>query len=137
MFLLDANVLAEPTKPRPNKRLLARLREHAGQLSTASVVWHELNFGVYRLPDSQRRRALEDYMSQLSTSDLVILPYDVVAAKWHASQRARLQAVGATPPFADGQIASVAAVNGLILVTQNLRDFTRFDGLTVVDWTQP
>lgn len=76
-------------------------------------------------------------MSQLSTSDLVILPYDVVAAKWHASQRARLQAVGATPPFADGQIASVAAVNGLILVTQNLRDFTRFDGLTVVDWTQP
>ena len=137
MFLLDSNVLAEPTKPHPNKRLLARLREHAGDLCTASVVWHELSFGVYRLPESQRRRALDDYMSGLASSDLVVLPYDGVAAQWHARERARLQAQGATPPFADGQIAATAAVNGLIVVTQNLKDFARFAGITVVDWTQP
>lgn len=137
MFLLDTNVLAESVRARPHPGLMERLRDHAGELATASVVWHELVFGVARLADSKRRRALETWLRELAASDLLVLPYDDVAAQWHARERARLQAAGATPPFADGQIAATAAVNGLTLVTRNLRDFERFAGLAAVDWMAP
>lgn len=136
MFLLDTNILAEPTKPHPDPRILERIERHAGELHTASIVWHELQFGVQRLPESRRRVGLTAYLKQLASSDLVVLPYDEAAADWHASQRARLEAQGLKPPFADGQIAAIAAVNDLVLVTRNVRDFQQFQGLSVVDWTE-
>lgn len=134
MFLLDSNVLAEPTKPKPDERIIRRLREHAGHLHTSATVWHELVFGVRRLPESKRRAALRDYLDRLASSELKMLPYDQRAAEWHARERARLQALGLTPPFADSQIAAVAAVNELTLVTHNTMDFDAFSGLRVVDW---
>ncbi len=48
--------------------------------------------------------------------------------------RARLCRIGKTPAFIDGQIAAVVRVNGLVLVTHNLSDFSSFDGLEVEDW---
>jgi tRNA(fMet)-specific endonuclease VapC len=45
-----------------------------------------------------------------------------------------LSARGETPPFADGQIAAIARVNELTLVTFNDADFQRFRGLRVVNW---
>lgn len=63
-----------------------------------------------------------------------VLPYDAESALWHAAERARLTRLGRTPPYPDGQIAAIAAVNGLILVTANVRDFADFDGLIVEDW---
>lgn len=63
--------------------------------------------------------------------------YTTAAATWHAEQRVRLKTVGRTPPFLDGQIAAVAAVNNLILVTHNLADYKHFAGLQVVDWRLP
>ncbi len=41
---------------------------------------------------------------------------------------------GRTPASVDGQIAAIAAVNGLTLTTQNVTDFTAFEGLDVEDW---
>ena len=56
------------------------------------------------------------------------------AAAWHARERARLAAEGITVPFLDGQIAAVAATNGLILVTGNVKHYACFEGLKVEDW---
>ena len=67
---------------------------------------------------------------------MTILPYDRPAAEWHAAERARLGLAGQTPPFADGQIAAVAQVNGLTLVTANISDFQNLRGLRVEDWSQ-
>jgi len=134
MFLLDTNVLAEPTRRRPNPAVLKAISQHGGQLATASVVWHELQFGIRRLPPSKRRTALETYLANLADSDLTILPYDRQAADYHASERARLQAEGRTLPFADGQIAAIAAVSGRVLVTRNPKDFQYFRGVEVVSW---
>jgi len=53
---------------------------------------------------------------------------------WHAVERARLAARGETPAFVDGQIAAIARVHDLTLVTFNVSDFRRFDGLAVVSW---
>ena len=44
---------------------------------------------------------------------------------------ARLSKVGRTPSFADGQIAAIAVVNGLTLVTDNVRNFQHFESLEV------
>lgn len=63
-----------------------------------------------------------------------ILPYDERAAHWHAVERARLVAAGRTPPFVDGQIAAIAVVNDLVLVTANVADYEPFAGLTVENW---
>lgn len=69
-------------------------------------------------------------------STMEILPYTTTAAEWHAQERARLAALGRTPPFIDGQIAAVARVNRLILVTRNVADFHGFEGLAIEDLTK-
>ena len=60
--------------------------------------------------------------------------YDTAAADWHATERARLEKLGQKPPFADTQIAAVAFVHGLSVVTVNLADFAAFQGLKIEDW---
>jgi hypothetical protein len=55
-----------------------------------------------------------------------ILDYNRDAAEWHARERARLEVSGKTPPFVDAQIAAIACVNNLVLVTANQPDFPRF-----------
>ena len=134
-FLLDTNVIAVPTKAYPNERVMARLQAHKLEIATATVVWHELLYGCRRLPPSKRRRAIEAYLDEVVLPSIPFLPYDAMAARWHATERARLEKLGQTPPFTDGQIAAIAAVNGLTLVTNNVADFTNFQDLTVVDWS--
>jgi len=133
-FLLDSNVLSEPLRPRPDKRVVRHLQEHDGRLATAAVAWSELVYGAARLPQSRRRRVIEEYLGALASSDLQILPYDAEAAVLHGRERARLAAAGRPSPFADGQIAAVARRFDLVLVTRNTRDFEPFEGIEVVNW---
>ena len=133
-YLLDTNVLSEPLRPSPDASVLERLREHRGDLRTASPVWHELVFGAARLPDSRRRRAIERYLQDVVRATMPILAYDGAAAEWHARERARLAAVGNPRPFVDGQIAAIAKLGELILVTANVADYVAFTGLSVEDW---
>lgn len=95
-FLLDTNILAEAMRPRPATSIARRLQVHGTECAIAAPVWHELRFGIARLPASRRRRALE--------------------------------------AFVDGQIAAIAAVNDLVLVTRNARDFAAFDALELDAW---
>jgi tRNA(fMet)-specific endonuclease VapC len=63
-FLLDSNVISEPMKPKPNSKVLEKLLRYAGKTATATVVWHELLFGLNRLPESKKRRELERYLQE-------------------------------------------------------------------------
>ncbi len=103
-------------------------------MATASVVWHELLLGCYRLSRSARRAAIEEYLNDVVVPSIPKLPYDARAAEWHAAERARLTGAGRTPPFADGQIAATARVYDLILVTANLADYADFRDVRVLDW---
>jgi tRNA(fMet)-specific endonuclease VapC len=133
-FLLDTNVVSEPFRPAPNRSLLNRLELHGGSAAIAAPTWHELRFGCERLPRSRRREQIEDYLNTVVATGYSVLPYDEAAADWHARERSRLQAEGRVPSFVDGQIAAVAAVNGLILVTANQADFVVFQDLELDDW---
>jgi tRNA(fMet)-specific endonuclease VapC len=133
-FLLDTNALSEPLKPRPNAAFLRKLRTNEKRLAIASVTWHEALFGLYRLPAGKRRDDAQRYLLQVIAPRLPILPYDTAAAGWHATERARLATRGITVPFADGQIAAVAKMNELTVVTAKVDDFARFDEVTVENW---
>ena len=77
---------------------------------------------------------IERYVEEVVLERFEVVDYDRRAADWHARERARLAAVGTTPPFVDGQIAAIAAVNGLTLVTANTSDFAAFDDLDIERW---
>ena len=134
-YLLDTNVLSEPIRPRPNPRVMSRLKAHENEMALAAPVWHELCFGCLRLPHRRRRQLIRHYLDEVVWPSLPILPYDRAAAEWHAAERARLEALGLTPAFVDGQIASIAKVNDLVLVTANLEDYQQFEGLDLADWS--
>ncbi len=133
-FLADTNVLSEPLRPAPNPGVMAGLQRHRDGIAIAAPAWNELLFGSFLLPPSRRRRELDAYLRQVLHPCFPILPYDEIAAEWHARERARLGRAGKTPPFVDGQIAAIARVNGLVLVTANVQDYQAFSGLRVEDW---
>ena len=132
-WLLDTNVLSELARPHPDDGVLARVADVADDAAIAAVVWHELRFGVVRLPAGRRRDALAEFVSGLA-SRFPVLPYDSRAAEWHAVERARLVRSGTPAPFADGQIAAVAVTNGMRLSTRNVADFEVFADLTIESW---
>ncbi|MGH8580677.1 MAG: type II toxin-antitoxin system VapC family toxin [Gammaproteobacteria bacterium] len=133
-YLLDTNILSEPLKPAPNAGVLTNLKRLSERLATAAPVWHELTFGAARLPVSERRAQIQEYLDTAILGALPIIPYDERAAAWHGRERARLEALGKTPSFTDGQVAAVAAVNQLTLVTRNADDFRDFEGLRLENW---
>jgi len=134
IFLLDTNILSEAIKPQPNANVMARLAEFRENCATASVVWHELYFGLARMPPSKKQKMIAEYLDQLRTSRLPVLDYDARAAEWHAEERARLAKQGVPLPFADGQIAAIAKVNGVKLATRNADDFAHLKGLEIANW---
>lgn len=132
-YLLDTNVVSQPMLKTPSLSVLRKLSSIADECAIAAPVWHELQFGCRRLPAGKRRDALQEYLEDV-ISTFVILPYDDRAAKLHAKERARLEDLGTTAPFVDGQIAAIAQSNDLILVTANERDFAPFTALSVENW---
>jgi tRNA(fMet)-specific endonuclease VapC len=128
-------VLSEPIKSLPNQSVLDAIERYDGELATCAIVWHELQYGAARLAASKKREVIEAYLETIRGA-LPILPYDQEAAAWHARERARLGRRGRPPAAADGQIAAIARVNELVLVTANPRDFRRFEGLSIEDWSR-
>jgi tRNA(fMet)-specific endonuclease VapC len=135
-FLLDTSIVSAPVSKRPDPAILERLRDRGPECAIAAPGWHELTFGCRRLPKGKRRTALEAYLRDVVRGSFPILPYDEAAATWHGEERARLEALGRPAPFVDGQIAAIAKVHGLVLATTNDKDFARFRGLTVENWSK-
>jgi len=133
-YLLDTNILSEPAKLQPDHKVLHKLDLYSGQYCTAVTVWHELHYGVERMADSKRKESLFCYLDALEQGGLVILPYDKMAGEWLAQQRGRLSKRGVTMPGMDGEIAAVAFINQLVLVTRNVDDFANYDGLLIQNW---
>lgn len=133
-YLLDANIISEPARPRPAASVIAKLDTYADEIAIAAPVLHELRYGVGRMQAGKRRDRIDRYLRETVEGRLAVFPYDAAAAALHARQRAELEARGLTPSFVDGQIAAIAIVHGLTLVTRNVGDFSDFTGLRVENW---
>jgi tRNA(fMet)-specific endonuclease VapC len=132
-YLLDTSIVSVPVWKEPDRRVVDWLNAAGPECAVAAPVWHELIYGCSRLPKGKRRSALEAYLRDVIRGSFPILSYDEASAAWHGAERARLESLGRTPPFVDGQIAAIAHVHGLILVTTNPRDFDAFMGLRIED----
>jgi tRNA(fMet)-specific endonuclease VapC len=133
-YLLDTNILSEAKRPHPNEKVMEKLRLYRQETATAILVIHEMLYGCLRLPISKKRQDIEDYINNVMLAEIPLLDYDLKSAQYHAQERARLSKIGKNPGFIDGQIASIAVTNNLILVTNNVADFQDFDGINIENW---
>jgi hypothetical protein len=115
-YLVDANVLSEPTKPAPDARALDWLRRHERQLAVSPVILGELEYGILLLPAGVQR--------------IRVLDFDTATAAAWARLLARLKKKGRAMPIKDSLIAATALAHGLIVATRNTKDF-RNAGVTV------
>jgi predicted nucleic acid-binding protein len=123
-YLVDANVLSEPTKPTPDPRVLAWLRAHEADIGVDPVIVGELRFGVLILPKGRKRTALERWFDA-GAERLQCVPWDLkTGLKW-AELLARLRTSGKAMPVKDSLIAATAITHGLTVVTRNRSDFEK------------
>ncbi len=128
-FILDTNIVIYTIKNRPkNVRELFKL--HEGQMCISSITWAELIYGVERSskPD-QNLRDIEGLATRLE-----VLNFNREAAEHFGQIRAHLYKHGNPIGPYDMQIAGHARSLGLILVTNNLKEFNRVDGLRTENW---
>jgi toxin FitB len=131
IYLVDANVLSEPTKTAPSAKVGDWLRQYQSELGVDPVILGELRFGILLLPAGKRRRQLERWFA-LVVANLVCLPWDATTGLRWAQLLADLRAAGEAMPIKDSLIAATALVHGLTVATRNLRDFQKA-GVRVVD----
>ena len=121
-YLVDANVLSEPTKASPALKVLAWLRANEAELAVDPIILGEIRFGIDRMPPGQRRKRFELWFAE-GVGNLVCLPIEAATGIRWAQLLASLRASGSAMPFKDSLIAATALVHGLTVVTRNIRDF--------------
>lgn len=127
--------MSSPISKAPNPEIVKRLESDGHECAIAAQVWHELTYGCHRLPRGKRRDALETYLHDVVLASFPVLAYDATAAHWHGRERARLEGLGRPAPYVDGQIAAIAFVNDLVVVTVNVKDFAPFRDVKVENWS--
>jgi tRNA(fMet)-specific endonuclease VapC len=133
-YLLDANIIVALLRRRSRAAVLARIgAQPQGDVVTSVVVAHELYYGAAwsDRPDENR--------SQLAAmfADLVPIPLTREDAEAAGEIRAQLRAAGTPIGPYDVLIAGQARARGLVLVTNNTREFARVGGLPTADWLLP
>jgi predicted nucleic acid-binding protein len=130
-YLVDANVLREPTKPVPDPRVIEWLRAHEPEIAVDPVILGELRFGILILPRGRKRAVLERWFDA-GVGRLHCLPWDAeTGLKW-AELLAQLRTSGKAMPVKDSFIAATAAVHNLAIATRNRADFANA-GVRIVD----
>ncbi|MFN3389127.1 MAG: type II toxin-antitoxin system VapC family toxin [Allosphingosinicella sp.] len=127
--MLDTNLCIRVLRDRP-AAIRARFNREAAALSISTVVLFELLYGAQRSADPQRHRSDVEALA----ARLEVLPFDAQAAMHAAEIRAALERKGEPIGAYDLLIAGHARSRGLTVVTGNLREFTRVEGLRAEDW---
>lgn len=128
-YLLDTNIAIYVIKRRP-AAMLDVFNRHAGRMAISSVTLAELLHGAEKSQCREHSLAVvEDFSSRL-----VVLDYTAKAAAHYGDIRADLERKGTPIGVNDLHIAGHARSEGLVLVTNNLREFERIDGLRLENW---
>jgi tRNA(fMet)-specific endonuclease VapC len=130
-YMLDTNIVIYVIKRRPVE-LLDIFNAHVDQMCISTITLAELMHGVEKRSMPERNlNNVEDFVSHLD-----VLHYDNEAAMQYGDIRADLEKKGTIIGVNDLHIAGHARSKGLILVSNNTREFERVEGLRVTDWTK-
>jgi tRNA(fMet)-specific endonuclease VapC len=130
-FLLDTDICS--AQMRGDARVQGRFIQYGGRLHLSAVTLGELLVWTGRANASPRRlQTLVDLLTEV-----VILPFDEVAARKFGEIRAWQLDHGFSTPDLDLQNGSIALAHGLTLATHNTQDYAHIPNLNVVDWLAP
>jgi tRNA(fMet)-specific endonuclease VapC len=129
-YLLDTNVCVDFLNRR-YPSVTERIRRSSPEdLALSSVVVAELRYGA----DRSARRGENHERLDFLTAELQCLDFDLAAARVYGHVRSALEAEGTPIGPYDMMIAAHALSQGLILVTDNEREFRRISGLEIENW---
>jgi len=128
-YMLDTNICIYVMKSYP-QALRAKFNALAEQLCISSITLGELHYGAVK----SARRAENLSAIDNFTARLEVLPFETKAAVHYGQLRAELERAGTPCGAHDMQIGGHARSEGLIIVTNNLREFSRMPGLRVENW---
>lgn len=127
-YLLDTNAVVDLLRE-ADGAVLRRTRSHdPGDIGLSSIALHELYYGAFK----SRR---EQSVALVDALRFEVLDFDAEAARHAGEIRAALAKQGAPIGPYDALIAGQARSLGLILVSANVGEFGRVEGLSVEDWT--
>jgi tRNA(fMet)-specific endonuclease VapC len=131
LYLLDSNVWIEVLKSR-NQRLVSRfIGTPVSEMSTCAPVRAELMHGAEKYDEVDLRKAV----LETALAKVISLPFDDRCADWYAIIRHDLEYRRCIIGPMDLQIAAIALVHDLTVVTGNKSEFSRVHGLKVEDWS--
>jgi hypothetical protein len=130
-FLVDANVLSEATKPRPNDAVLEWLSRHETELAVNPIILGELEYGILLLPSSKKRERLRQWFAA-GVKHLPVLDLDAGTGRVWATLLAALKRKGRAMPVKDSLVAATARQHRLTVATRNTSDFAHA-GVKVVN----
>lgn len=129
-YLLDTNTCIRYINGRA-PQIRERMNTIAdSEIAISTVTRGEMYAGSAKSKTPQHSRALQDAFFIRFAS----LPFDEAAADTFGNIRAALEIAGTPIGAYDMQIAAIAQVHGLIVVTHNTREFGRVAGLLLDDW---
>jgi toxin FitB len=131
IFLVDASVLSEATKAKPDTKVVDWLRQNESELVVDPIILGEIRFGIHLLPAGKRRRRLETWFTN-GVAKIACLPWGAETALRWAKLLADLRTAGKAMPIKDSLIAATALVHGLTIATRNQADF-RVAGVNLHD----
>ena len=121
-YLVDANVLSEPTKQTVERKVVTWLAENETNLVVDSIILGELRIGILALPRGRKREKLEQWFEAI-VETIDCLAWDATVSRRWAVLVVDLKRKGKTVPLLDGMIAATALQHDLIVATRNTRDF--------------
>jgi predicted nucleic acid-binding protein len=130
-YLVDANVLSEPTRKLPNAKVIEWLHENESEIAVDPIILGELRLGILLLRSGRRRTRLERWFAA-GVQRLRCLPWEAETGLRWAQLLASLRTAGRAMPIKDSLIAATALVHGLTVVTRNRVDFENA-GLGIID----
>ncbi len=131
-YMLDTNICIYIMKNHPPEKRLDRFNALAEQLCISSITLGELHYGLGK--SARRQQNLDDLVR--FAARLEILPFAAEAAAHYGQLRCELERAGRPAGPYDMLIGAHARSEGLIVVTNNLREFARMPGLRVENWVE-